>query len=186
MDSGNDFFPRDSHSLFWASKWAFFLGFVTFPELRAVTGIEGSSNEIVVFTLIQWSMLIKIVCLVCLARELPSFFFWYSQNHHPASVFTVHSVTMSHINDGHQLKTSSSAVFQNWGLALNSGKVVSRVPPSKTNVISSHCSFPGLRAVPSIPEIWPARYPLREKNCHLGGKNQKKLDALFFAALWYP
>ena len=53
MDSGNDFFPRDSHSLFWASKWAFFLGFVTFPELRAVTGIEGSSNEIVVFTLIQ-------------------------------------------------------------------------------------------------------------------------------------
>ena len=134
----------------------------------------------------SWLMATESSSLVCLARELPSFFFWYSQNHHPASVFTVHSVTMSHINDGHQLKTSSSAVFQNWGLALNSGKVVSRVPPSKTNVISSQCSFPGLRAVPSIPEIWPARYPLREKNCHLGGKNQKKLDALFFAALWYP
>ena len=111
---------------------------------------------------------------------MASWAIWYSQNHHPARVFTVHSVTMSHINDGHQLKTSSSAVFQNWGLALNSGKVVSRVPPSKTNVISSHCSFPGLRAVPSIPEIWPARYPLREKNCHLEGKNQTKLDALFF------
>ena len=64
MDSGNDFFLRASHSLFWASKLAIFLGFVTFPELRAVSGIEGCSNEIVVFTLIQWSMLIKIVMLL--------------------------------------------------------------------------------------------------------------------------
>ena len=53
MDLGNDFFLRASHSLFWASKLVIFWGFVTFPELRAVSGIEGSSNEIVVFTLRQ-------------------------------------------------------------------------------------------------------------------------------------
>ena len=105
---------------------------------------------------------------------------WYSQNHHPASVFTVHSVTMSHINDGHQLKTSSSAVFQNWGLALNSGKVVSRVPPSKTNVISSHCSFPGLRAGPQFRKSGQPGTPSEKKTAIWRGKTKKNWTYFFF------
>ena len=116
---------------------------------------------------------------------MASWTIWYSQNHHPASVFTVHSVTMSHINEGHQLKTSSSAVFQNWGLALNSGKVVSRVPPSKTNVISSHCSFPGLRAGPQFRKSGQPGTP-SEKKLPFGGEKPKKTGRTFFCGFMIP
>ena len=37
MDSGEDFFFRDSSSLFWVLKVAIFMGFVTLTELRAVS-----------------------------------------------------------------------------------------------------------------------------------------------------
>ena len=68
---------------------------------------------------------------------------------------------------------------RNEGTALNSSKVVSLVPPPKTNVISSHCALPGLRAVPSILAIWLARYPLWGKTAIWGGKTKKNWTKFF-------
>ena len=58
--------------------------------------------------------------------------------------------------------------------------MVSLIPPPKTNVISSHCTLPGLRAVPSILAIWLARYPRLEKNAIWGGKTKKNGPNFFY------
>ena len=55
------------------------------------------------------------------------------------------------VDDDHLHKTSYSADFQNWGLALNFGKLVNQAPRPKTNAISLWCSFPKLRA---CPQFW--------------------------------
>ena len=90
---------------------------------------------------------------------------------------------LSHINDGHQLKTSSSADFQNWGLALNSGKVVSRLPPPKTSVISSHCTLPGLRASPQFWQSGQPGTPLGKKTAIWGGKTKKEWTKFFYSLM---
>ena len=75
---------------------------------------------------------------------------------------------------------------RNEGTALNSSKVVSLVPPPKTNVISLHCTLPGLRAVPSILAIWLARYPLWGKIAIWGGNSKKKTGPNFFYGSMMP
>ena len=72
------------------------------------------------------------------------------------------------VDDDHLRKTSYSADFQNWGRALNFGKLVNQAPRPKTNAISLWCSFPKLRACPQFWKSGQPATPSKEK-CFLRG-----------------
>ena len=85
------------------------------------------------------------------------------------------------VDDDHLRKTSYSADFQNWGRALNFGKLVNQAPRPKTNAISLWCSFPKLRACPQFRKSGQPATPSKEK-CFFEGVKPKKNQPNFFCS----